>query len=55
MFKCHNSGKIKYQEVPANPLILTFMQRFECSCTYFEAIMFSVNVLFCGFTEIMIA
>ena len=46
MFKFHNSSKIKYQQVPTNPLILTFLQRFECSCTHFEAIIFSVNVLF---------
>ena len=26
-----------------NPSILTFRQRFECSCTHFQAIIFSVN------------
>ena len=43
MFKCHNSGEIKYQVVTTNPFILTFLQHFECSCTHFQAIIFSVN------------
>ena len=43
MFKWHNSGEIKYQVVTTNTFILTFLQRFECSCTHFEAIKFSVN------------
>ena len=40
---CHNSGEIQYQEVTTNPFILIFPQRFECSCTLFQAIIFAVN------------
>ena len=43
MLKCHNSGETKYQVVTANPFILNFLQCFECSCTYFQAIKVSVN------------
>ena len=38
IFKCHNSGETKYQVVTTNPFILIFLQRFECSCTHFQAI-----------------
>ena len=43
MFKYHNSSKIKYQVATTNSFILTFLQRFECSCTQFQAIIYSVN------------
>ena len=39
----HNSGETKNQVVTTNPFILNFLQRFECSCTHFQAINFSVN------------
>ena len=38
MFKCHNSGEVKYQVITIDPFILTFLQHFECSCTLFLSI-----------------
>ena len=36
-------GETKNQVVMTNPFILNFLQHFKCSCTYFQAINFSVN------------
>ena len=38
-----NSSETKYQAVTTNPFVLTFLERFECSCTHFQAVIFSVN------------
>ena len=38
-----------------NPFILTFLQRFDCSSTHFQAIITSVNPQKSTFTKNMIA
>ena len=40
MFKCQNSGETKTSSYDKSIYLL---QRFECSCTHFQAISFSVN------------
>ena len=43
MLKRCNLGVKKYQAVTKNSFILTFLQSFECSCSNFQTITFSVN------------